>query len=93
MAVFKDFNEIEQKCWDEWKDNSMTLPKHKFSSRKEITEWAYQLGIQPGTYLYKKTNSLGYMPRPWNDLIEVRFQNPEDLAFIKLGDMDEQDGF
>ena len=89
MAVFKEFNDIEQKCWDDWKENSITIPKTKFSSRKQIQEWVYQLGIQPGSYLFKKTNNLGYSSRPWNNLIEVRFQNPEDVAFIQLGDLNE----
>lgn len=90
MAVFKDFNEIEKKCWEDWKENSMTVPKSKFYTRKQIQDWAYQLGILPGTYLYKKANNLGYMTRPWNNLIEIRFKNAEDLAFIKLGDSDDQ---
>ena len=90
MPKFRTFNEQEQQCWRDWAEHRMMLPRSEFSTRQHIQQWAYELGIQPGTYLYQRTEGQGYQTRPWNDQIEIRFQNPEDLALIKISGHDDQ---
>jgi len=81
MARFKTFNEQEQEYWDKWQSHSITMDyrqKRHFGlhTKKAIREWCYQIGIQPGNYLFNYDKS--------RESIEFRFESGTDLALLKM---------
>ena len=45
-------------------------------TKKAIREWCYQIGIQPGNYLFNYNKS--------RESIEFRFESGTDLALLKM---------
>ena len=81
MARFKTFNEQEQENWDKWQSHSITMDyrqKRHFGlhTKKAIREWCYQIGIQPGNYLFDYNKA--------RESIEFRFVSGTDLALLKM---------
>lgn len=83
LTTFKHFNQQEQEAWDSWSQFELVLSSRQKSefglhTKKEVREFMYQIGIQPGNFLFQ------YNKYDYVNMLVFRFENGTDLALLRM---------